>query len=173
MQSVAQDIKVSIRWMIRRDMPEVLAIESANFEFPWDEDHFIRCLRQRNAMGMVAERVDSQIAAGQIIGYMVYELHKPYLHLLNLAVHSGNHHRGVGRALIRKLADKLHFQRRNKIKFEVRESNLDGLAFLKAMGFRALGLLRNYYMDTDENSVEQHDDAILMQYKLEPPCTTK
>ena len=29
------DINVHIRWMIRRDMEEVLNIEQASFEFPW------------------------------------------------------------------------------------------------------------------------------------------
>ena len=34
-----QEIRVHIRWMIRRDMVEVLQIERESFEFPWtDED---------------------------------------------------------------------------------------------------------------------------------------
>ena len=36
--------RVHIRWMIRRDMPEVLEIERKSFEFPWFEEDFIRCL---------------------------------------------------------------------------------------------------------------------------------
>jgi len=48
-----QRLGVHIRWMIRRDMPEVLDIESGSFEFPWSEEDFIRCLRQRNCIGMV------------------------------------------------------------------------------------------------------------------------
>ena len=48
-------IDVHIRWMIRRDMAEVLAIEQASFEFPWKDKDFLRCLRQRNVIGMVAE----------------------------------------------------------------------------------------------------------------------
>ena len=60
--------KVHIRWMIRRDMAEVLAIEADSFEYPWSEDDFIRCLRQRNVIGMVAELDD------RIVGFMVYEL---------------------------------------------------------------------------------------------------
>ena len=47
--------RVHIRWMIRRDMPEVLAIEHASFEYPWCEEEFLRVLRQRNCIGMVAE----------------------------------------------------------------------------------------------------------------------
>ena len=49
------EVNVHIRWMIRRDMPEVLQIERTSFEYPWSEEDFIRCLRQRNCIGMVAE----------------------------------------------------------------------------------------------------------------------
>ena len=70
-------VTVHIRWMIRRDMSDVLSIENESFEFPWSEQDFIRCLRQRNCIGMVAEVDD------QIVGFMIYELHKTRLHLLN------------------------------------------------------------------------------------------
>ena len=56
-----QHLRVHIRWMIRRDMPEVLDIERDSFEFPWSEEDFMRCLRQRNCIGMVAERGDRVI----------------------------------------------------------------------------------------------------------------
>ena len=73
-------LRVHIRWMIRRDMPEVLEIERASFEFPWFEEDFIRCLRQRNCIGMVAEHAE------RVVGFMIYELHKTRLHILNFAV---------------------------------------------------------------------------------------
>src|SRR5262245_30732838 len=88
---------VHIRWMIRRDMPEVLAIEDQSFEFPWAEDDFIRCLRQRNCIGMVAEHNE------RVAGFMIYELHKSKLHILNFAVESHLRRRGVGRQMVKKL----------------------------------------------------------------------
>ena len=69
-----QAVRVHIRWMIRRDMMEVLEIENQSFEFPWSEEDFIRCLRQRNCIGMVAEH-DERVA-----GFMIYELHRNRLH---------------------------------------------------------------------------------------------
>ena len=83
---------VHIRWMIRRDMPEVLDIENGSFEFPWSEEDFIRCLRQRNCIGMVAEHDE------RVVGFMIYELHKNRLHILNFAVHEQLRRRGVGSA---------------------------------------------------------------------------
>ena len=42
-------VRVHIRWMIRRDMAEVLQTEQASFDFAWTEEDFLRCLRQRNS----------------------------------------------------------------------------------------------------------------------------
>ena len=47
--------RTQIRWLIRRDMDDVLAIERASFQFPWTEEEFLCCLRQRNCIGTVAE----------------------------------------------------------------------------------------------------------------------
>ena len=59
-----EQVRVHIRWMIRRDMPEVLQAEQASFEFPWTEEDFLRCLRQRNCIGMVAEQGE------KVVGFM-------------------------------------------------------------------------------------------------------
>ena len=76
-----EQVRVHIRWMIRRDMPEVLHAEATSFEFAWTEEDFLRCLRQRNCIGMVAEHGE------KVVGFMIYELHKTKLHILNFAVH--------------------------------------------------------------------------------------
>ena len=143
---------VHIRWMIRRDMPAVLAIEEQCFEFAWTEDDFIRCLRQRNCIGMVAEQDD------QVVGFMIYELHKNRLHVINFAVAQQVRRQGVGRTMVSKLLSKLSHERRNRIMLEVRETNLDAQLFFKQIGFRAVSVLRDFYDDTDE-------DAYVMQYR--------
>ena len=146
-----------IRWGIRRDMPEVLAIESEVFAYAWSEDDFIRCLRQRNCIQMVAERNES------VVGFVVYELHKTRLHILNLAVDPTYQRQRVGAQLVNKLLLKLSPQRRSRIMLEVRETNLGAQLFFRAMGFRAISVLHEFYEDTDE-------DAYLMQLSL--PGTT-
>jgi [ribosomal protein S18]-alanine N-acetyltransferase len=146
-----QEVCVHIRWMIRRDMPEVLDIEGQSFEFPWSEEDFIRCLRQRNCIGMVAEFEE------QVVGFMIYELHKTRLHVLNFAVDPNFRRRAVGEAMMGKLVSKLSHQRRNRILLEVRETNLSAQLFFRNIGFRAVSVLRDFYDDTTE-------DAYLMQY---------
>lgn len=150
-----QEVRVHIRWMIRRDMPEVLAIESESFEFPWTEEDFIRCLRQRNCIGMVAEHDD------RVVGFMIYELNKTRIHVLNFAVASDCRRRGVGTQMLSKLIGKLSAQRRTRIVLEVRETNLSAQLFFRAGQFRAVSVLRCYYDDTPE-------DAYLMQFRYRP-----
>ena len=85
-------VRVHIRWMIRRDMPDVLRAEGESFEYAWTEDDFLRCLRQRNCIGMVAEHGE------KVVGFMIYELHKNKLQVLDFAVHPEFRRQGVGRS---------------------------------------------------------------------------
>ncbi len=145
--------QIHIRWMIRRDMQEVLQTETESFHVPWTEDDFLHCLRQRNCIGMVAECGD------QVIGHVIYELHRNRLHILNLAIHPNHRRQHVGAQIMTKLIGKLSSHRRAKITVEMRESNLVAQLFLKALGFVATKIVKNYYEDTTE-------DAYFMEYRL-------
>jgi ribosomal-protein-alanine N-acetyltransferase len=158
LEATHKRLHVHIRWLIRRDLPEVLAIERASFEFPWSEREFTQCLSRPNCVGMVAQYEE------QIVGYMIYELGKSKIHLLNLAVAPSLRRRGIGSQMVAKLISKLNPERRNKISLEVRETNLPAQLFFRANGFRAVSILHNFYEDSPE-------DAYLMQFVLGPERT--
>lgn len=132
-------LAVQIRWMIRRDMPEVFRIETGSFEFPWSDAEFVRCLRQRNCIGMVAEHDD------QVVGFMIYELHETRIVVLNFAVAAACRRRGVGRAMADKLVRKLSEGRRREILIRVCESILDAHRFWRAVGWRAVRVERGWF----------------------------
>lgn len=146
--------RVHIRWMIRRDMPEVLAIEHAGFDFPWCEEEFLRVLRQRNCIGMVAEYGE------RVVGFMIYELHKNKLQVLDFATHPEFRRSGVGHQMLAKLVGKLSSHRRTRISLHVRETNLPAQMFFRIQGFRAMEVAREHFADTNE-------DAYLMNYLLD------
>ena len=147
-------LRVHIRWMIRRDMAEVLEIERTSFDYAWSEDDFLRCLRQRNCIGMVAEHND------RVVGFMIYELHKAKLHVLNFAVSREHRRLGIGTQMAMKLVGKLSSHRRTKITLAVRESNLSAQQFFRSQAFNATKVLRSYYEDSGE-------DAYLMNFRLD------
>jgi [ribosomal protein S18]-alanine N-acetyltransferase len=146
-------LRIHIRWMIRRDMPEVLHTEQESFDYSWTEEDFLRCLRQRNCIGMVAE------CGEKVVGFMIYELHKNKLHILNFAVHPAARRQGIGGQMVAKLIGKLSSHRRTKITLAVRETNLAAQVFFRSQDFKAVKVLRNYYEDSGE-------DAYLMQYRI-------
>jgi ribosomal-protein-alanine N-acetyltransferase len=148
-----EQLRVHIRWMIRRDMPEVLRAEQESFDYSWTEEEFLRCLRQRNCIGMVAELNE------KVVGFMIYELHKAKLHILNFAVAPAFRRAGIGSQMVAKLISKLSSHRRTRITLAVRETNLPAQLFFRAQLFKALKVLRGYYEDSGE-------DAFLMQYRI-------
>lgn len=152
-------IEVHVRWLIRRDMPEVLDIESASFEYPWSHDDFISCLQQRNCIGMVAE------LDGEVVGYIIYEMERSEFHVLNVAVRPDCRRRGVGQQLIEKVIGKLRPRQRTRINLEVRETNLAAQLFFRRFGFQAVTVLKDFYDDTAE-------DAYMMTYQLQEDAGT-
>ncbi len=143
---------VDIRWMTRRDMPEVLTIEQLSCDYPWLEDDFIQALRLRNCIGMVSECQDV------IIGFMIYELHKSYLEVINMGVAPHCRGLGVGSQMIQKLVGKLSSHRRTQIQFQLRETDLDGQIFLRSQNFRATETLPKHF--------EDGEDAYVMIYSI-------
>ena len=144
-------MRIHIRWMIRRDMPEVLAIEQASHDYPWSEEEFLRVLRQRNCIGMVAEQGE------RVVGFMIYELHKSKLEVLDFAVHADHRRQGVGQQMVAKLVGKLSSHRRTRIVLALRETSLSAQLFYRVQGFRATEVARGHFEDTGE-------DAYVMQY---------
>ena len=151
---------VHVRWLIRRDILEVLAIERASFCDAWTEADFLACLRQRNVIGMVAEHGD------KVIGYMLYDLHARKMNVLNFAVDPDYRRQTVGEQMAAKLVSKLASNRRNRITLTVRETNLPAQLFWREQGFKCVRVLRGHY----DNSGE---DAYVMAYKLaDDACPT-
>jgi ribosomal-protein-alanine N-acetyltransferase len=133
--------KVRIRWMVCRDLEEVLAIEKESFDDPWFEADFIRVLRQRNCIGMVAQ------TENEVVGFMVYELFINRIHLMNFSVKAECRRKGVGAQMVEKLISKLSTRRRMRIELEVVEGNLRAQLFFRSQGFRAVRILRDFYYD--------------------------
>lgn len=134
-------------------MPEVMEIERLSFDFPWPEDEFMKVLRQRNSIGMIAEYDE------KVISHMLYSLHRNRIELLSLAVHPDHRHNGIGSRMLDKLMTKLGGVRTKMVAL-VRETNLGALLFLKANGWKAVDLRQGYYSDLSE------EDAVDMRYFL-------
>lgn len=147
---------MSMRWMIRGDMPAVLAIEQACFDDAWPEDEFLSRLRCRNVIGQVVEFDDT------ICGFVIYELNQTFLKILNIAVDPMMQGRGLGAEMVDKLTGKLN-EKRSSVQVLVRERNLDAQLFFRSMGFLATSIDRQPFDNCDE-------DGIWMVYRVRVPA---
>lgn len=150
---------VHIRWMIRRDVPAILQMEQQSYPDPWEEATLLHHLRKIKVICLVAERGED------VIGYAIYGLYKKRLHLLRFTVESQSRRKSVGALMMKKLQTKLDPGQRSHLTVTLRETNLGGLLFLRRLGFRATGMQRSYYADTDE-------DAIFLEFRQEVLPTT-
>lgn len=145
-----------IRWMIRRDLPDVLQIEQDSYDQPWRESDFTLALRDRNTIGMVAQQGET------VIGFMVYQLRPRSVYVFDLAVAPSWRRLGVGLAMLNAIKKKLRpatkaMPARRRIIVELPESNVPGQLFLKAQGFRCIKQNRRFF-DTGE-------DGYVMEYR--------
>jgi len=140
--------------MVRRDMAAVLEIESKSFKFAWDEKTFIQTLRERMVVAFV-------VALDEVVvGYMITNLQKDYIELLNLAVSPSMRRQGVGKLMIDKMKEKLSFEKRQRLVVDIVESNLQAQLFFKANEFLAVDIIKNSYVDTKEDAYQMVYDHI-------------
>lgn len=130
MKTAKKVAHVNIRWLIRRDLAEVLAIDPFG-DLGWGEKDFLDCLANRNVVGLVAEHGIT------VVGFMVYALSKSRIDLLNFVVHPEWRRFGVGQQMMAKMVGKLHDSCRTKLVIRVPEGNLGMQLFLRSIGFRA------------------------------------
>lgn len=145
---------IHIRWLIRRDLDRVLAIERASFAAPWNIGDFYAVLKHRTVTGIVAEAAMS----GLVVGYAVYDMRPDRIELINLAVAPDYRLRWIGKQLVRRLIDRLR-GRRNLIRARVSERNLGAQLFFRDQGFVATGIEREPYGEPDH-------DAYVMDFTI-------
>lgn len=136
------------RFMIRRDLPEILAIEREAFDAPWEEKYFIETLSQRQNIGMVLE------CDARVVAYMVYTLYRQRIHLANLAVAADCRGRGHGTQLLEVVKRKMAAResRRRTLSLEIRETNVAAQVWFRGQRFRCVEVLRDWYDHTEEDA---------------------
>ncbi|MGH7192034.1 MAG: GNAT family N-acetyltransferase [Candidatus Saccharimonadales bacterium] len=150
---------LNIRWLRRRDLPDVLAIERASFAAPWSEADFDATLRRPYCFGLAAERCQSQRHSQwqSLCGYLLGAVDGKYVHLLNLAVAPDCRRRGIGSRLLSEVTERLSASGRRLV-VVLGERNVPAQLFYRAQGFRAVGVLRDFWNGT-------RDDAYLLEHR--------
>lgn len=131
----ATKVSPHIRWMIRRDMPEIEQIE-IGVENPIPIFEIEQFCQSRYCIGMVAELGE------KVVGFVLYELHKSHLQISRIAVHPEYRRLGIASAIIGKLKSQLSIERRRKLEITVCEYDLYLQLFLRSQSFLCVEVVR-------------------------------
>src|ERR1700757_4650668 len=143
-----------IRAMRGNDIPEVVAIERASYQFPWSEGIFRDCLR----VGYVCRVVT---LSRQVMAYGVMSLGAGEAHILNLCVNEGYRCRGVGRRLLGSLVERASAAGMADAYLEGRPSNTAAIRLYLSVGFEQVGMRRGYYQ-----AANGREDAAVLRRAL-------
>lgn len=143
-------LTVSIRWAIRRDRASMRRIDLSTATHggrpAWGLDAIGEFLAGRNQIGMVAVHAD------EIVGYMLYALHRDRVEVADFVVAPECRRLTVGWQMMAKLKGKLN-RHRHRLVWRVRETCLDAQLFARACGLVVPkgGVERGAFGDTGED----------------------
>ena len=152
--SVSRKDLMRMRKMTVSDLPDVLAIERKNYQFPWGEDIFKDCFKAGYSC-WVCEEMD------KILGYSLLSLAVDEAHILNISVDPAEQKQGIGRKMLEHLIEVAR-GRAETVFLEVRPSNTAAIALYQDVGFNEIGIRKAYY-PAENNSRE---DAIMLALQL-------
>ena len=153
MSSVKQEMQFAaaqIRPMHELDVPLIVAIERAAYQFPWSEGIFRDCLR----VGYVCRVVD---VGGDPAGYGIMSVGAGEAHILNVCIRDEYRGRGFARKMLLYLLERAHASGMHEAFLEVRPSNTAAARLYQSMGFEQVGIRRGYY----QAAVGREDAAVL------------
>lgn len=148
---------MKVRRMDVSDLPDVLAIEEKNYNYPWSENIFLDCLRALNYSCWVCEE-----EGRAIIGYCIVSIAAGEAHVMNLCVDPDAQGLGVGRKMLEHMIEKAR-TKAEKIFLEVRPSNHRAIGLYKSLGFNEIGIRKDYYP-----AKNGREDAVMLALDLVP-----
>ena len=141
------------------DLPDILAIERQSFSFPWEPGDF-----RRSGPCVVLE------VGGEVIGFVVYNCVRkqetgrpPEIEIRNLAISKPWRGKGAATALVRWMKRQIERGTYRKLSAVVSERNDAAIAFFRAIGFRATGIVHQLWR------ANVQDDGIRFVYCRQTP----
>ncbi len=125
----------------------VADLEKLCFPDPWPVEAFVPELLNPLSLWLVA------VENGVVVGYAGSQSVPPEADIMNVAVHPSYRRCGIAHRLLERLQATLAERGVTSLSLEVRVSNAPAIALYKSMGFRQVGLRKNYYKTPKEDAL--------------------
>jgi ribosomal-protein-alanine N-acetyltransferase len=138
----------TIRLAERRDVPELLVIEVAQFPEPWS-----RTMLLDEITNVENRRYTVAVESKSIIGYLGVMFVMDELHINTIGTLPGNEGRGVATSLMDEAWEDAKARGIARATLEVAVSNERAQALYGRYGFRPVGIRKNYYERIQEDAL--------------------
>ncbi|MGR8929013.1 MAG: ribosomal protein S18-alanine N-acetyltransferase [Gammaproteobacteria bacterium] len=155
--SVESKDLIRLRKMDYGDLADVLKIEALNYRFPWTEGVFKDCFRAMNYINWVCEAPDDVI-----VGYCILSVAAGEAHVMNISVSPEFQRQGAARKMMEHMISYAS-TRAEQLFLEVRPSNIGAVSLYRKLGFREIGVRKDYYPAN-----EGREDALMFALDLVP-----
>ena len=135
--------------MEERDLPSVLEIEKVSFPNPWHESTFKGEIQHRPISYPL---VVVHMTLNKVIGYVIFWVIGEEVQINNIAVHPDFRRLGIGEQVLRQVIEQVKWGGANFVTLEVRPSNIGALILYKKIGFKMLGVRKDYYTNPSEDA---------------------
>jgi [ribosomal protein S18]-alanine N-acetyltransferase len=153
-------VKARVRVLTWQDLPLVVPLENAAYDFPWTEAIFRDCF-QAGYTGLALE------CGEEFLGYGMLCAAAGEAHILNVVIAPAARGLGLGKKLVQRLLDQARWHRVDRVLLEVRESNVAARSLYAKLKFQEVGRRKAYYPGR-----QMREDAIVMALTLIAPVLT-
>jgi ribosomal-protein-alanine N-acetyltransferase len=138
----------TIRLAERRDIPDLLAIEVAQFPEPWT-----RSMLLDEITNLATRRYTVAVEEKKIVGYLGVMYVMDELHVNTIGTLPGNEGRGIATALMNEAWGVAKERGVQRATLEVAVSNTRAQELYFRFGFSPVGVRKNYYERTKEDAL--------------------
>jgi ribosomal-protein-alanine N-acetyltransferase len=142
---------ITIDFMKKEDLDQVLAIEQASFSAPWSRNLFLSEFRSPRVSNLMVAVAEGPVRT--VVGFIIFWTVEDEMHILNLAMAPASRRQGIARKLV--LAALAHARRKGAKRafLEVRASNAAAQKLYSDLGFTGMSIRRDYYDSPVEDAV--------------------
>ena len=134
--------KVNIRPMNINDTLQVYNIEKTIFSLAWSQKSFMEACQRSENIYLVA------LIEGQVVGYCGMWTVMEEGNITNMAVACPYRKNGIAFLLMKEMEKGI-----TAFFLEVRESNVNAIKLYKKMGYKSIGVRKNFYEKPVENAI--------------------
>jgi ribosomal-protein-alanine N-acetyltransferase len=149
MSQTTKPINISFKELDVEFDREISLIENRIHRNPWSQEQIKESFQNRNNLVIGAFNQD------ELIGYCFMLIAQTEAEILNIAIDINFQRKGLGETLLKECLERLESQKAKNLFLEVRQSNHAAKNLYSKMGFKTIGIRKNYYSDNEDASMMQ------------------